>query len=142
MTFKQTPTINRIALLTTVLALLTSSIQVFGHHGATLYYDTEKPITLTGTVSQFLWSNPHVQIYIDVKNANGKVVRWSGELNSTEGMIRAGWNKQMVKAGDHITVTVFPAKTRTPISVIDQAKGVVINGTRLQVDDPTAKPKK
>ena len=135
------PALNRIALLTAVLALSTICTQALAHHGATLYYDIEKPIVLRGTVTQFFWSNPHVQIYFDVKGKNGKVVRWTGELNSIAGMTRGGWNKRMVKAGDHITVTVFPAKTGTPTSVIDQAKGVVINGKRLEVDDPTAKPK-
>src|SRR5262245_34860276 len=116
---------------TKILPLIAVSLilcaQLFAHHGTTTYYDIDKPITLTGTVTELHWSNPHVQIYFDVKDTRGQTVKWSGELNSTNAMIRAGWNKRMLKAGDRITVTLFPGKLGTPIGVIDQSKGVIVN---------------
>ena len=111
-------------------------VQVFAHHGTAIYYDIDKPIKLTGTVIEFRWANPHAQIYFEVKDAKGHPVTWAGELNSTNAMTRAGWNKRMLKAGDRITVTLFPAKIGTPIGVIDQSKGVIINGKPLKPSPP------
>src|SRR6202007_1967106 len=53
---------------------------VVAHHGSQ-GYDFTKRITLKGTVSQFVWANPHCQIYLDAKDETGKVVNWAVELN-------------------------------------------------------------
>lgn len=84
------------------------------HHGNAAY-DLDKPITLKGTVTEFAWSNPHVQIYFDVKDKQGKVVHWASETVSPGMLTRAGWTKDELKAGDAITITVGPAKNGSPI---------------------------
>ena len=83
------------------------------HSGAS--YDSDHQISLTGTVSNYEWTNPHVFIYLDVKDENGAVVQWRVEGNSPNMLARAGWKKEMIKAGDQITVNGAPAKNKAPI---------------------------
>ena len=83
------------------------------HSGAS--YDSDHQINLTGTVSNFEWTNPHVFIYLDVKDESGNVVQWRVEGNSPNMLARAGWRKEMIKEGDKITVNGAPAKNKSPI---------------------------
>src|SRR5690349_6934031 len=101
-----------------IVALLMLCASLSADHGTTIYYDIEKPIKLTGTVTRFVWSNPHVLVYFDVKKSGGSAVHWIGELHSPNGMIQAGWNKGLLKAGDRISVTVFPNRIGAPDGVI------------------------
>ena len=104
---------------------------LLAHHGTNISYDHDKPITLTGTITEFAWSNPHVQLYFDVKDASGKVVKWAGELNSPGVLARSGWSRRTFKAGDQVVLTVFPSKAGATVGVVDQSKGVILNGKPL-----------
>jgi hypothetical protein len=123
--------IFELRLLVIVVGLVVFSASGLAHHGTNISYDHDKPITLTGTVTEFVWSNPHAQLYFDVKDAGGKVVKWAGELNSPGVLGRAGWTRRTFKAGDEITLTVFPSKAGATVGVVDQSKGVVLNGKPL-----------
>jgi hypothetical protein len=107
----------------------TLSIVLFvllAHHGTNISYDHTKPITLTGAVTEFVWQNPHSQIYFDVKDAKGTVVHWAAEMNSPGVLERQdGWTRKTVKAGDEITITLFPSKAGTPVGV---ANKILLNG--------------
>ena len=81
----------------------------FAHHGVA-NYDEEHLATLHGTVTKFDWANPHTLIYMEVRDENGKAVVWSIETLTPAKLVRAGWTKDSLKAGDEITVTVDPAK--------------------------------
>src|SRR5207247_10019862 len=83
------------------------------HHG-NIAYDGQHPITLKGTITEFVWTNPHCQIYFDIKNDKGEIVHWSSESLSPGRLTRAGWTKTSVKAGDRITITVISAKNNAP----------------------------
>ena len=108
--------------LTLVLAL------VLGHHGGAVY-DTARPITLKGTITEFAWTNPHVQIYLDVKTEKG-LVHWAVETISAGKLARgSGWTKNSLKAGDEITITLQPAKTGAPVGNL--TKIVLANGKEL-----------
>jgi len=110
-------------------ALLMMSLPVQGHHGTNISYDHAKPITLTGTVTEFVWQNPHTQVYFDVKDAKGNVVHWAGEMNSPGVLIRQeGWSRKTLKVGDEITVTVFPSKAGTPVGVVNK---MLLNGKAI-----------
>ena len=98
------------------------------HHGNAAY-ELDKPITLRGTVTEFMWSNPHVQIYFDVKDAKGKTVHWASETVSPGMLARQGWTKNELKPGDEITITVGPAKSGAPIGYA--LKIVFANGKEL-----------
>jgi hypothetical protein len=82
--------------------------------------DTSKEVVLKGTVAQYIWRNPHVLLLWDVKDASGKVTQWSGEMNSPTSMIQVGMNKNSLKPGDEVVVSVNPSRTGTPIAIIQK----------------------
>jgi uncharacterized protein DUF6152 len=82
---------------------------VFAHH-AQGTYDRDHPITVTGTVTEFEFINPHVRIHFDVKDENGVVVHWVAETAPPQRLFRVGWNRNSLKPGDSITITGFPSK--------------------------------
>ncbi len=86
---------------------------VFAHHGTGASYQMDKTIILTGTVTQILWSNPHVGIFIDVKGDQGNVEHWTAESVAPAMLKLAGWTKDRLKVGDQITITVNPSKFGT-----------------------------
>jgi hypothetical protein len=85
----------------------------FAHHGAAAY-DMSKSITVTGTVTDFQFVNPHVLIAMDAKDPSGKMEKWQGELTSPNHLARAGWTKSTIKLGDQVTLTGGPAKSGQP----------------------------
>jgi len=97
------------------LFLVTS---LFAHHGTGISYDMEKTVSLKGVVTEFAWSNPHCQIYFDVKDDSGNVIHWASELGSPGVLRKAGWTRNQVKAGDEVTITVHPSKAGTPVGVV------------------------
>jgi hypothetical protein len=111
----------------------------FAHHGAPALYDVAHPITIKGTVTEFVWANPHCQIYMDVKNEKGEVVHWSIESNAPGQMTRAGWTRRTLKPGDEIAVTLIPAKSGEPVGFSGYALGggkiVLANGQTLTTQE-------
>ena len=101
------------------------------HHGTNASYDMSKSVTLTGSVTEWVYANPHAQLYFDVTDNAGNVVHWSGELNSPTSLRRDGWTKEAFKAGDKITVSVHPSRAGTPVGVVDRSKPVIVNGKEL-----------
>ena len=112
-----------------VLSLIATPL--FAHHGTAASYDSSKSITLTGTVTEFVFSNPHAQLFFDVKDSSGKIVHWGGELNSPGNLKRDGWTKTTFKAGDQVTLNVNPSKAGTPVGNVDRSKPVILNGKEL-----------
>jgi uncharacterized protein DUF6152 len=82
---------------------------MFAHHGLEPY-DKEHPVTLTGTVTQWDFVNPHVRVHFDVKEENGMVTSWVAESTPPQKIYRGGWNRNSLKPGDSITVTGLPLK--------------------------------
>jgi hypothetical protein len=90
------------------------------HHGGGIY-DSKNPITLKGTITDFEFANPHVQIYFDVKDETGNVVHWGCETLSPGKLVRgSGWSKNSLKPGDQITITLNPARTGKPVGSLRQ----------------------
>jgi hypothetical protein len=87
------------------------------HHGGS-EYDTKNLRTFKGTVTEYYWANPHCQIFLDVKDDSGKVVNWGIETLAPAVLRRAGWNPQLLKPGEVVTVTIAPSKKGTPIGMI------------------------
>jgi len=119
--------------------LLMMCMQLLAHHG-TGTYDSTKSVTLSGTVTEFAFTNPHAALYFDVKDEKGKVVNWAIEMNSPGVLARAGWTKKMFKYGDQITITVRPSKAGTPVGLINRQKPVIVNGREVLKADGTANP--
>ena len=106
-------------LLALLPALLFSGSALFAHHGNSAYDETAR-VSIQGTVTEFIWVNPHSQIYLDVKDSSGKVVNWGVETNSPGLLGRAGWTRRSLKAGDRITIIVCPAKNGQPVAYATQ----------------------
>ena len=96
--------------LSLILTLFAPAMPVLAHHGTNISYDHSKPITLSGTVTEFVWSNPHCQLYFDVKDASGKVEQWSFEAGTPSGMIRNGYKPDVIKQGAEVTIKGFRAR--------------------------------
>ena len=93
----------RTAFLAAACVLLTVPLAVLAHHGAAAY-DTTKLTTLKGTVTEYKFINPHVEISIAVKDDKGKIETWLGEANSPNVLSRRGWSRDSMKPGDQITI--------------------------------------
>jgi Family of unknown function (DUF6152) len=84
--------------------VLFSTVAVVAHHSAAPAYDTEKKITLKGSVTKIEWQNPHVFYYLDVTDDSGKVTNWAIEASTPNQLYRNGWRKDDVKIGEVVTV--------------------------------------
>jgi hypothetical protein len=96
--------------------LVVAAVPVFAHHSFAAQYDRNKPITLTGPVTRVDWINPHARIFMDAKDASGKVVNWEIELGAVAILMRNGWKKTAVKIGETITVNASLAKDGSKVA--------------------------
>ena len=92
-----------LATFAAIAVLLLVAAPIFAHHG-TSAYDTTKLTTVKGTVTDFQFNNPHVMISVETKDDKGKVEMWTSEANSPNVLTRHGWNRDIIKKGDQITV--------------------------------------
>ena len=91
-----------------VASVLFVSAPLFAHHGR-VGYDNKKVLTLKAKVTEFDWTNPHVQILFDAPDEKGVMQHWDVEGTNPFGASRAGWTKNSFKPGDQITITFHPA---------------------------------
>lgn len=108
--------------------VLTLSVPLFAHHGNAAL-DVGKKVTIKGTVTEWLWANPHCWLKVDVKDDSGKVVNWVGETNNAADMIEKGWSKNTLKPGDEVSVTLEPVKNGKPAGKVLEV--VLPNGQTL-----------
>jgi Family of unknown function (DUF6152) len=130
--------IASIALVGTYLFLYAPA---FAHHGNSAYDETAR-VPIKGIVTEFVWTNPHSQIYLDVKGKDGKVVNWAIETNSPGILTRAGWTRRSIKVGDEVTIILCPAKNGAPVAYIGSGdpgtKVIFADGRELDFKDKTA----
>jgi hypothetical protein len=88
-----------------------SAASVWGHHAFAAEFDINNPVTLTGTVTQMEWINPHAWIHIDVKGPDGKITSWMVEGGSPNILLRRGFTKRSLEAGTEIVITGYQAKS-------------------------------
>ncbi len=121
--------------------LLLLSLSALAHHGNSAYDETVR-VPIKGTVTEFIWTNPHSQIYLDVKDKSGKTVNWGVETNSPAILGRAGWTKTSIKPGDEVTIILCPAKNGAPVAYIGTGdpgtKVIFADGRELDFKDKTA----
>jgi hypothetical protein len=111
------------------------------HHSFSAEFDRDKPITLTGAITKLEWTNPHARIYIDVTDADGKVVNWDFELGPPNGLMRQGWNRNSLPQGLVVTINGFLSKDQANVA---NARSVhlpdgrqVLAGSSFDVDAST-----
>ena len=119
---------NRHLTLWTVAAGILISVPLFAHHGSAAF-DVGKRVTLKGTVTKWVYSNPHCLLMLDVTGEDGQVVQWTAETQAPNVVFPAGYRKDSFKAGDQVTILVEPVKNGRPIGRVLQS--VLANGKVL-----------
>lgn len=118
-----------VAILSATVGLLSLSLPAFSHHGTSIVYDLTQSITLTGTVTDFQFVNPHTLIFLEVTGEDGTTVEWLAGLASNTSLGRNdGWTTETLKPGDQISITGAPARGGAPSIWPFQ---VVLNGEPL-----------
>ena len=114
----------------------------YAHHSFSAEFDRDKPIKVTGTVTRLEWTNPHARIYLDVQDADGKVVNWDFELGPPNGLMRQGWNRNSLRPGHVVTINGFLSKDQEHVA---NARSVhlpdgrqVLAGSSFDVDSAAA----
>jgi Family of unknown function (DUF6152) len=92
-------------------SVMLTGVKLAAHHSFAAEFDADKKITLTGTVTKVEWTNPHVWIYLNVKDPKtGQVTNWGFEMGPPHGLQRRGWRRETLKLGDSLTVEGSRAK--------------------------------
>ena len=119
---------TRAKLLFVAAALTVAALPASAHHSNSAY-QVDQIITLTGTVKEWRWMNPHTWLYLTVKGADGKEQEWAVEGRPPGILGRAGWNSTILKPGETVTVHASPAKNGDPegiIARVTKADGTVL----------------
>ena len=117
---------------TVVLAL---GVSLTAHHSFAAQYDSNKPITLTGTVAKIDWTNPHIHFYVDVKDDKGRVTQWTFEGYPPNMLVRQGWKRDVsMKPGD--VVTVFGWQARAELNTAAAREVTWPDGRKLTSGPP------
>lgn len=99
------------------------------HHSFAAEFDSNKPVELKGTVTRLDWVNPHVWIYLDVKDEKGNVIHWAAGLGSPKVLTRNGWTRDSVKRGDVLIVNGHRAKDGSNLANARTVR--LANGTHI-----------
>jgi len=120
---------HKVGIVAFMSGFLAFSISLFAHHGGASF-DTTKTVTVKGTVTDFIWTNPHVLVRLDVKDTSGTVTNWVVEVWNPVTQSSRGWTKDTFKPGDEVSVEVTAAKNGRPIGMIRGS--IVINGKEFK----------
>ena len=100
------------------------------HHSFAAEFDSNKPVTLMGTITKVEFQNPHIYFYIDVKGADGKVVNYAVEGGTPNQLRRQGWGRDSLKVGETVTVQGFSAR-KPEAHVVNGRTVILADGRRV-----------
>ena len=118
----------RIGLLVGFAVSALGASSASAHHSFAMF-DSQKKITLEGTVKAFQWTNPHSWIQLMVTDPSGKEVEWALEGASPNVMVRAGWKRNTLKPGDKVVAVLNPLKDGTPGG---SWTDITVNGVKMK----------
>src|SRR5437667_2759594 len=121
--------------LAALAALTMLSATAFAHHGTSITYLVDRTITVTGVVTEWVYSYPHPQLYFDVKDEAGDVQHWGSEFGPTPLMMKnlnVGWSKASIKPGDAVKMVCNPHKV--PGATACLVKDLFINGKPMKLN--------
>jgi hypothetical protein len=119
------------------LLVVATALPALAHHGSASF-DTTKELTLKGTVTEWIWANPHCFLKFDAKDDSGMVRNWAAEVSNPTDMTRRGWARTSFKVGEQVTVVVQPVKSGDPIGRIRSV--ILANGQTLSNTGPAPAP--
>jgi uncharacterized protein DUF6152 len=120
---------NKLGIVAVIVGAAAFSVPLFAHHGAASF-DTSKMVTVTGTVTEYIWANPHVLVKLDAKDDSGNVTHWVVEAWNPVTQASRGWSKNTFKPGDDVSLDINPAKNGQPVG---EVRGrIVINGIEFK----------
>ena len=145
MSVRRTRTVALIGLAVILAGLAT----LRAHHGSFISYDRDKQWTAPATVTEFRYVNPHAQLFFEVKDKDGKVTQWSGEmLPNPAQLIASGWSRrranEALAPGTVVNVTVLPAKAggnTVLVTRVTNVKGEELLGAGPPAGAPAAPAK-
>ncbi len=117
--------------------LLVASAPLVAHHG-TASFDTTRDLTLKGTVTDWIWANPHCFLKFDAMDETGTVRNWAVEVSNPTDMTKRGWARMSFKTGDQVTVNLQPVKNGAPIGRLRTV--ILPDGSTLSAGGPAPAP--
>src|SRR5579872_7370605 len=119
---------SRLIIPVLIVIFLATGLPVMAHH-STAMYNMANPVTVTGVVTRFEWTNPHAHIFLEVTDEQGKKVEWDVEMMSLNHLKSYGWSRNTIQPGETISCTGGQAKSGLPAmlsSIVKLADGRVI----------------
>ena len=115
-------------------AWLLAAAPAVSHHAFAAEFDINRPVKLSGAITRIEWTNPHAWLFVDAKDANGATQNWAIELVGINDLLRLGWGRNRVKAGDVVSVDGFGARNGT--NTANAASVSLANGELLWASTP------
>lgn len=103
-----------------ILALMTMVPSVQAHHSFAVHFEGDRLVEVTGVVTEFRFTNPHGILLFTVTDTDGKETQWRAETNSPNVLRRRGWSRDILEAGDRVSVLGFPARNENNYMRISQ----------------------
>ena len=124
--------------LTASVVLLLVAVPVHAHHSFQAVFDENQPVTVRGVITEVRLENPHSWFYLDVKDANGKVEKWSFEGSTPTSLIRSGVKPGTIKGGDEVTIKGYHARDAS--QNVGAAREIVMSDGRAFAVGPLVGP--
>jgi len=105
-----------VVLLIGVALILAAAPKLGAHHSFAAAFDLTKPITVMGTITRVDWGNPHISLFLNVRQKNGGVTEWGVDAAAPAALVARGLNKTSLKVGDTVLIEAYPARNGKPFA--------------------------